>query len=463
MEEYTFHSAPLPGAQSWQLINNPDRGLRMENHFNPYNCTGFPGTQRNMDGFELLKNNISKYAEESPRLTQLYIYLIDYYDQDLDFKAIANLQKYFRILEENNVKALLIFAYEYDVNGATGPTTEQILRHIEQLKPFLKQYRDSIHTLQAGFIGLWGEWHHPIHPHVKETILNAILDARPDDLFVQIRMVDFKNVLNETDDRRRWIGYADMYLVGFDHRWSISLFPETPQYQQVLQECSELLMDGEMPWGSDTTEVQNIDGMLMAKRLQAQHFTSLSLEHNYRESGYFVDYAMKRWQTQMVYEKLLKEEGLRVAPGWFKNQYGKNVSRSLFEYIRDHLGYLIMVNEGKVSIEEDKATVHISLVNYGFSAPLGMKKMELVLLDADSKVVDVRDVCHMEALQPEVPVHFQTTFLMSPKLLQKGAEVGIRFVNSGGPPARLYNDVPYEGGIHRYISLDMGSFVQAIL
>ena len=306
MKEYPFCCPPLPGAKSDSLLKNPDRGLRMESHLNPYNCTGFPVSQRNMDAFELVKNNLSKYAEESPQLTQLYIYLSDYYNRDLDARAMGNMQKYFRLLRETGVKALLRFAYEYEYDMRMGPTTDQILRHIDQLEPLFQQNRDCIHALQAGFVGLWGEWHHAVHPHDRKAILSRLLDVRPPDLYVQIRMVDFKNLLDPDDPRRKWVGYSDMYLVGVDHRWSISLFPGMPQYDQVMKECPHLLMDGEMPWGSDTSEVHNIDGMTMAKRLRAQHFTSLSLEHNYRESGYFVDYAMKKWQNQMISPKSLR-------------------------------------------------------------------------------------------------------------------------------------------------------------
>ena len=446
--EYAFDCAPLSGSKSGLLLENPDRGLRMENYLTPYDCTGFPATQRHLNAFELLKNNLTKYADERPQLTQLYIYLSQYYDRDLDARAIGCMQKYFRYLREKRLKALVLFAYTYDEASPNDPSTRQILRHIDQLQPLLEQFRDCIHAVQAGFIGLWGEWHHEGQPHDRKAILEAILDARPPNVFVQIRMADYKNLLDPDDERRRWIGYMDMYLVGADHRWSISLFPGMPQHEQILRECGELLMDGEMPWGADTSEVSTVDGMQMARRLQQQHFTTLSLEHNYREAGYFSDFAMRKWQRQRLTPRILQEQGLRWAPGWFQNAFGKTTSRSLFEYIQDHLGYVVGLVEGRAVVEGDCLRASGVLMNYGFAAPLAMERLELVLFGPSKRPLEARPLCAVTDLQPGRAVAFETVFPGAAAAVKGGAGLGVRFVNSAGTSARLCNELPFEAGLN---------------
>ena len=51
------------------------------------------------------------------------------------------MQTYFDELQKQGKKAVLRFAYERDFMGraAVGPTGEQILEHLDQLKPFLEQ------------------------------------------------------------------------------------------------------------------------------------------------------------------------------------------------------------------------------------------------------------------------------------------------------------------------------------
>lgn len=420
----------------------------METHLNPYDCTGFPGTQRNIDAFELLENNLHKYVDEHPQLTQLYIYLNRYYDSDLDQRSISCMQKYFLYLRKKRLKALVLFAYEYEYGQREGPLTGQILRHIRQLRPFLEQFQDCIHTVQVGFVGLWGEWHHEVHPQDRKAILEALLEAIPRNLFLQIRMVDYKNLLEPNDVRRNRVGYMDMYMIGTDHRWSISLFPGTPQHDQVLEECAALLMDGAMPWGTDTSEVHSIDGFLMARRLHEQHFTSLSLEHNYREAGYFADFAMKKWQKQRLTPRMLKNMGLHYAPDWFCNEFGKAVPRSLFDYIRDHLGYLVGIRSGSVRRENDSLRVCGSLMNYGFAAPLGMERLELVLFGPGKRILESHQLCTMMDLQPGHAVDFDVMFPGAGVAVRPGGGFGIRFVNSAGTPARLVNDLPFEAGMN---------------
>lgn len=64
------------------------------------------------------------------------------------------MQTYFDELQKQGKKAVLRFAYERDFMGraAVGPTGEQILEHLDQLKPFLEKNKDLILVVQAGMI-----------------------------------------------------------------------------------------------------------------------------------------------------------------------------------------------------------------------------------------------------------------------------------------------------------------------
>jgi hypothetical protein len=84
-----------------------------------------------------------------------------------------------------------VVRFQYDEAGGQDATKDQILAHIQQLKPILRQNSHLIATLQAGFIGAWAEWHSSANgldqnTAAKSAILLALLDAVPD-RFVQIR------------------------------------------------------------------------------------------------------------------------------------------------------------------------------------------------------------------------------------------------------------------------------------
>src|SRR5690606_30781634 len=92
-------------------------------------------------------------------------------------------------MREAGVKAIIRFRYSTDIGDPDAPL-DQVLRHIEQLKPVLQENYDVIALANAGFIGAWGEWHGSTNNLTTvenmRTILYAMIDAIPE-RSVQIR------------------------------------------------------------------------------------------------------------------------------------------------------------------------------------------------------------------------------------------------------------------------------------
>ena len=83
-----------------------------------------------------------------------------------------------------------------------GPTGEQILAHLDQLKPFLEKNKDLILVVQAGMIGAWGEWHSSVQglensEETKAAVLEKLLSVVPAERNVQVRLPEFKNLLKD--------------------------------------------------------------------------------------------------------------------------------------------------------------------------------------------------------------------------------------------------------------------------
>ena len=115
---------------------------------------------------------------------------------------------------EAGVSVIVRFAYAKPPEGVWPPPIpygdaplETVLSHIDQLTPLLRGNSDVIATVQAGFVGLWGEWYYtdhfaanPADPGVlteadwakRAAVVHALLDALPADRTVQVRTMAIK-------------------------------------------------------------------------------------------------------------------------------------------------------------------------------------------------------------------------------------------------------------------------------
>ncbi|MFK7847164.1 MAG: DUF4832 domain-containing protein [Rhodothermales bacterium] len=109
---------------------------------------------------------------ENEDITLLYCinYLDTFIDTPINSSFLSHFEANMNTVREAGLKCIVRFAYTDD-----DPTTrneappfgdaskEQILSHIEQLGPLLTKHADVIAVLQAGFIGVWGEWYYTDH------------------------------------------------------------------------------------------------------------------------------------------------------------------------------------------------------------------------------------------------------------------------------------------------------------
>lgn len=110
---------------------------------------------------------------------------------------LNQIQAGFNAARANGIKVKPRVAYNDD-GGADAPKSV-ILNHIQQLKPLWEANKDVIYTMDAGFIGGWGEWHSSTNGLDNNTdrteILSAILDALPADRMVGIRTPHYKRAI----------------------------------------------------------------------------------------------------------------------------------------------------------------------------------------------------------------------------------------------------------------------------
>ena len=213
----------------------------------------------------------------------------------------------------------------------------------------------------------------------------------------------------------------------------------------MTEESANLLIDGEMIWGSANdmyTGGNSIDAIKIAKRMKEHHFTSLSLTHNYKEKG--GQYSMYDWQSEYVNQNILDQNGLPYDEAWFTDSEGNNLPRTMFEYLRDYLGYYLKVESAGAGVSGNQVTVNLEINNYGFAAPLALDSFDIVLLDADGNVVDQKSGCSMAELQPGAKNQISVTLTRPQDDLPYTVAVSLKA--DDGTPVRLANNLPFQNG-----------------
>lgn len=400
----TFRGIYADDVSGMEGLYNPERGLRLEVALDVTEKNYVWAPEKYPDITSYLEEEAGKYASDSISLVQTYFYLTGAVGKELTEDNFNTMNIFFEKLRTLGKKAVLRFAYETQFLGraATGPTLEDIVRHTEQLKPFLEANKDVIQVVQAGMIGAWGEWHSSFHglersDDTKRTILQHICQMTPEGRYIQIRVPEYKNLLGETSDEYERTSFHDDFIVIKKHLWDGDMSEGTPAYEQIVRESPYLPIDGELPWGtwSMNEDPDNpeagwiIDGLQTARRLFLQHFTSLSAIHNYKEKNMKDKYSMMCWKKTPVTETFLKENKMPVSDSYFYTKEGKAAQRNVFDYIRDHLGYRIELQDMEIRQGNDKYNreIELSLINRGFSTLFNEHPVYFVLIDNDGNVV----------------------------------------------------------------------------
>lgn len=135
-------------------VTNPERGMMSYSKFTFENGT-----------IPSVKSIPVNYSGES--LAFLLFYMPDYIDKDLDDAAKTFIQAELDKVRERDMKAVVRFAYEesYSTTEPQEAEPDQILEHNDQLADIFSTNADIIYTVQAGWLGTYGEWYYKTNNH----------------------------------------------------------------------------------------------------------------------------------------------------------------------------------------------------------------------------------------------------------------------------------------------------------
>ena len=452
METVLLHPPMLEGLEFQKLRQNPDRGWRLETYLTLGSNTVMFKPGETPLGF--LDAQRELYHGTPVSLVQFYVYLTEYCNKSLDEKAFGQLTAYLEALRERKMRAVLRFAYEFETDRKTGPTSYRIYKHLKQIQQWFSEnealVRQTVAVVQAGIIGACGEWHTARFPHNQKKVLLKICDAVPAFLPVQVRMQVFKDKIRRFPQAKR-VGYHDDFLVGAYHKWNAPAgAPNTAAFKAFSEESKYTYNDGEMPWGRDKTHQDGfIDGQEMMTACAQRSLSTLSLVHNYiEENG---QYNAVRWQKEMLTAVRVRELGCPCSSAYF-TENGTALERSVFDYLTDHLGYQIAVREISVAQTDGRVqAVTVKLSNNGFALPYGFTKLQLHLRcpDGSEQVYPFKDFA------PEKLTGGKTASFSVQCDCPRSEKIGISLQKeSSQATVRFANRGEYQNGVQYFCAKD---------
>jgi hypothetical protein len=123
------------------------------------------------------------------------------------------------------------------------------------------------------------------------------------------------------------------------------------------------------------------------------HYSLYELEKSEETMKTFLEQmqmpSVKYWKKTPVTEKFLKEHKMPYAPNYFRKKDGSKAARTVFDYLRDHLGYRLELSKFKTKKQWDTRKtnrIELSVVNRGFSTLVNDHPVYFVLIDASGHI-----------------------------------------------------------------------------
>jgi hypothetical protein len=257
-------------------------------------------------------------------------------------------------VRQAGVKVLLRFAY-----GDSDAPKAQILAHIAQIQPLLEKNVDVIVAMQAGFIGVDGEWHDSTNglddPADRKEILQAELDALPASRMTQIRtpMLKDESWPGPLADADAWSG---SYAARIGHHNDCFLATDTDYGTYPSSEIEQwkdyVAQEGQYtPVGGETCKVDSPRSDCDSARAEMErlHWSLLNEQHD-------AD-VYAAWKSQGCFDEISRRLGYRfeLARVVFTDKVAPGGELDLEVHVRN-VGYAGLFNARPVYAVLDDGT-----------------------------------------------------------------------------------------------------------
>jgi hypothetical protein len=234
-------------------------------------------------------------TQEGVSLILRLFYLESFRNSAISTSYLDSMRTDFSRLRAAGLKAVVRFAYTSDSSSPYGDASpDRVLSHIAQLKPILAANADVIATVQAGFIGAWGEWYYTDYFGDegsvssgqwadRKAVTDALLAALPSTRTVQLRTPAFKQRFYGTtalSSAEAFTGTARA-RVGHHNDCFVASSDDLGTYSSVSADKTYLATENlYVPQGGETCATSSFSGYSNASAdMERMHYSYLNRDY----------------------------------------------------------------------------------------------------------------------------------------------------------------------------------------
>ncbi len=335
------------------IFANPERGFY---HHMETRAAGYSA----LDAAELTKYR----TDEAVSLILRMFYLESFRSSPIGAGYLDGMATDLNRVRSAGLKAILRFSYTDKSNSPYGDASrDTVIGHIAQLAPILRANADIILTVQAGFIGAWGEWYYTDYFGDRGSIsdsqwgdrravVEALLGALPASRTIQLRTPAFKQHLfgSAPLTSAEAFSSANKARVGHHNDCFLASEDDMGTYGAVAADKAYLASENlYVPQGGETCATSSYSGYAHADSdMAALHYSYLNRDYH---------------------EDVL-------------NSWGANI-----DTVRRRLGYRLALERGKFTPSAQpggEIGVALEVRNEGYAAPMNGRSFEILLRSADT-------------------------------------------------------------------------------
>ncbi len=318
-------------------------------------------TSDNLWGLDLLE-------DQGIRVIQIKVDLKPFLSSPISKAKLGEIRNAFTMAKRNGLEVLFRAAYDFTGLASCEPRSLSIITgHIAQLKSIFHEFENVLYSVQAGFLGPWGEWHSSFYGdtpslEARKTVLFALLDAVPASRPIQVRRPMFIRDIFEDEPDGNVITESTAFngsglsRTGYHNDALLSTYNESGTYvDPAFSRQAELeWLDNHnkyIPFGGESCFLDtNSDPDNAVFELEKLHAQIINIDYH-----------------PEVIEK------------WKSTTYNGG---STFDYITNHLGYRFVLVDAQVSSLVMKGGVlrlNLNMKNIGFGNLTNAKSFEIIL------------------------------------------------------------------------------------
>ncbi|KAK2178231.1 hypothetical protein NP493_552g01032 [Ridgeia piscesae] len=357
----------LTYTESNEHLENPNRGFVLQN------------SGKALSFSPLTVEDLNEYREEYGLTVHWRQYVLDRFrKRGLTTSFMKKIRADMEVVRSAKFTIVLRFMYTdampRNKKAPYGDATKDwMIDHIDQLTPIFTDYEDVIDVVQAGFIGVWGEWYYTTHfgdPAVYDPltlqqwkdrgeVLEALLNSIPNSISVQVRTPKFKRMIFDTvatteeemkkhGNKSRIGHHNDCFLASSTDFGTYD--DKSVEYPYMQADTKYTVMGGETCALSADAPKSRYKCPTATKELRELHFSYLN--QDYHED---------------------------VINSWKKD--------GCFDDIHRHLGYRLVLKKAILPnrlYQGGKFCFYLQLMNMGYAAPIKQKTVNIMLRDKTS-------------------------------------------------------------------------------